>query len=88
MATDYTRTELRLHDEGSRQILVLLVIVAVAIIAFELGRRVRRSCPKVEYRFIPRNLEEEQQLPSQALQVYKSLAGMLVETSGREPSTQ
>jgi hypothetical protein len=76
-----------IDDEGSRQILILLLVAGVAIIAYELGQRRQKSCPKVEYRFIPRTLEEEQALPSEALKVYKSLAGELIEVSGKPPGS-
>lgn len=61
-------------------VFVTLVCLSFAWLAFELGRfAARQACveqkgtPVIEYRFIPRTLDEELALPSEALAVLRSL---------------
>ena len=63
-----------LHDLGAVHVFVLLLVAAVGLLGYALGRRTRPA-PEIEYRFIPRTFEEEQNMEPQALAVFRELMG-------------
>ena len=63
------------HRADANIILVIILCLGVATVAYTLGRQHQPTQNNIEYRFIPRTLEEEHELPSGAMQAYRQLAG-------------